>query len=212
MTLDVFAPGTVAGSWPTLRPGVLPDDYRVRTVRAMAAVTGFLRARPNQLSVVPKDYASRSRSFPTPRTWEFVGRLLALAEYAGACDRVTDLVVAGAIGESTAHEFLSWRRNLDLPDPNALLDGSQALRFEGVRADRVYVVLQSIVAAVTADLTADRWRATVELCCQAADQVGFDPAIPAIRSLVAPNVRPDGAEMPSAVVMFGPALMEARVM
>ena len=56
------------------------------------------------------------------------------------------------------------------------------------RADRVYVVLQSVVAAVEQNVTDDRWTAAMRLCCQgAAAQVSIDPAVPAVRALVCPG-------------------------
>ena len=65
--LRCFAQGSVTGRVARAADVVLPDDFRVRS-REMASVAGFLRARRNQLSVIPKDHASRSRAFPTPRT------------------------------------------------------------------------------------------------------------------------------------------------
>lgn len=212
MTVDIFAAGAVAGNWPPLPTWELPADHRTVIALEMAQIAGFLRARPNQLSVIPQDHATRSRAFPTPRTWEFAGRLSALAAALQLPDEVTALLVAGAIGDATTHEYLSWRANLDLPDPEALLEGAVDVSFSQWRPDRVYVVLQSLVAALDTQNTSDRWTAAMKLCCQAADESGLDAAIPAVRTLVAPDRRPPGAAVPSSISVFAPALQAAGLL
>ena len=46
-----------------------------------------------------------------------------------------------------------------------------------MRADRVFVTLQSVHAAVSRDTTPDRWVAAVRLCALAARQASLDPAV-----------------------------------
>ncbi|MEZ5212017.1 AAA family ATPase [Gordonia sp. (in: high G+C Gram-positive bacteria)] len=212
MTAEVFTRGSVTGQWPALPGRELPADHTERVAQEMATVCGFLRARPNQLSVIPQDHALRSRAFPTPRTWQFAAELSALARAHDLPDEVTSMLVAGAIGDATAHEYLSWRTNLDLPDPAGLLDGSATIEFSGLRADRVFVVLQALVAALGDDPGPERWTTAVELCCQAAHQAGLDAAVPAVRALVAAERRPAGAPVPAAISIFAPALAEAGLL
>ncbi|MFT4087580.1 MAG: AAA family ATPase [Gordonia sp. (in: high G+C Gram-positive bacteria)] len=212
MTAEVFTLGSVTGQWPSLPAPAVPESFADDTAREMAQIAGFLRARPNQLSVIPKDHATRSRAFPTPRTWQFAGTLMALAAVHDLPDEVVSLLVSGAIGDATAHEYLSWRQHLDLPDPARLLSGEESIEFSELRADRVFVVLQGLLAALGDDADPERWASAVSLCCQAADQVGPDPAIPAVRALVAPDRRPAGAAVPAAIKVFGPALTSAGLL
>lgn len=212
MTAEVFTRGSVTGDWPALPRLQLPDDHAERVAREMASVCGFLRARPNQLSVIPKNHSQRSRAFPTPRTWQFAAELTALAQAHRLPDEVTALVVGGAIGDATAHEYLSWRANLDLPDPASLLDGSATIEFSALRADRIFVVLQAIVASLGESPCPERWSTALRLCCQAADQAGLDPAVPAVRALVSPERRPAGAPIPAEISVFAPALTEAGLL
>ena len=173
-----------------------------------------LPARPTEPAQChPRDHASRSRSFPTPRTWEFAARLGALGQVVGVGEDAIRIAVAGAIGDATAHEFLAWKANLDLPDPHRLLDGAETIDFSTLRPDRIYVVLQSLVAVTASDDgTDDRWTTAVTLCCQAADEAGIDPAVPAIRALVAPEQRPYGVAVPREIAVFGPALAMAGLL
>lgn len=212
MTNDVFGHGIVTGEWPELPVWNLPAGHSGAVAQEMARISGFLRARPNQLSVIPKDHASRAHAFPTPRTWEFTGRLLALADQTEQHEAVRQLVVSGAIGDATGHEYLAWRQNLDLPDPDELLDGAAEIEFASLRPDRVYVVLQSMLAALDQYCTQERWTTALDLCCVAAVEVGLDPAIPAVRALVAPQRRPAGTSVPPSLGIFAPALRQAGLL
>lgn len=212
MTVDVFTDGVVGGNWPTLPTWPEPEGLASSTAQEMARIAGFLRARPNQLSVIPKDHATRSRAFPTPRTWDFAGRLAALSDAVALPMEALQLVVAGVIGEATAHEYLSWRANLDLPDPDHLLSGDASVSFSQWRPDRVFVVLQSLVGALDANNSPERWTTAMNLCCQAAEQSGLDAAVPAVRTLVAADRRPAGAAVPSAISVFAPALKAAGLL
>lgn len=212
MTSDVFVFGSITGDWPALTILERPDNLQSLVRLEMANVAGFLRARPNQLSVIPKEHSARSRAFPTPRTWEFAATLIALAEHHRLGTDVVQLAAAGAIGAATAHEYLAWRENLDLPDPASLLSGQAQITFTDLRADRVYVILQGLVAALDDTSTDELWTSAVELCCQAADEAGIDPVVPAIRALVAPERRPVGVAVPPSVAVFGPVLAQAGLL
>ncbi len=79
-------------------------------------VVAFLRFRPALLHDF--DPARSDRSFPSPRSWEFVSTLLA----ARPDPAVEAALVAGAVGEGAAVEFMAflrlWR---ELPDTEAVL-------------------------------------------------------------------------------------------
>ncbi len=212
MSLEVFSEAAVTGNWPTLPVYDTPTQFGTLYRAEMALITGFLKIRESQLSVIPKDPAARGRAFPTPRTWEFAGKLIGMAEAVGASTEVIHLLAAGAVGDATAHEYLSWRENLDLPDPDELLARDQEIDFSDLRPDRVYVVLQSLLSALARDTTDARWTTALELCCQAAQQLGVECAVPAVRALMRPDCRPTGASVPSDVSVFVPALTLAGIL
>ncbi|MCX7928970.1 MAG: MoxR family ATPase [Patescibacteria group bacterium] len=68
-------------------------------------VVGYLNYQKGDLYV--PDYSPEVRGFPTPRSWEFVSRILYKVG-----DRNIDILplVAGAVGEGVAYKFLSYRR------------------------------------------------------------------------------------------------------
>lgn len=201
MPLEVFAESLVAGTWPAITMHARPVRHDAEVARARALVASYVRVR-QQLSAVPGDAAGRGRAFPTPRTWDYTARLLGMARAVGAGDEAIRLLVAGSIGAPAAHEFLVWVDSQQLADPEDLLADPSAAAFAGMRADRVFVTLQSVLSAVVGDVTPARWTAAVEVCAAAASEVGVDSAVPVVRALMRPGVRPADAALPSQIMTF----------
>jgi hypothetical protein len=120
------------------------------------------------------------------------------------------LLVHGAIGAPTGHEFLAWLSALDLPDPETLLASPGGDDLAGLRADRVHVALQGVLAAVSTRTTAGRWEAGVEVCIRAAELSGLDPAVPVVRSLL--RIRPPRASLPAGLTVFAGPLALAGLL
>ena len=198
LPLEVFTESLVTGDWPRIRVPALDDGYPARLAARRAQVAAFLSVRSVQLSAIPRDAASRGRAFPTPRTWDYAARLLAAAEDARA--EAQRLLVHGAIGAPTGHEFLTWLAALDLPDPESLLADPGGDLLAGLRPDRVHVALQGMLAAVSTRPTPARWEAGVGVCVRAAELSGLDPAVPVIRSLL--RIRPARAALPGGLTVF----------
>lgn len=77
----------------------------------------FLRFRPGLLHAF--DPKKSEKAFPSPRSWEFVSRILA----AGADRETLGALIKGAVGEGAAAECVGFLRVHDaLPDPQALID------------------------------------------------------------------------------------------
>jgi hypothetical protein len=206
MPLDVYTESLVTGDWPTMPVPDPPADLAREVAGQRAVVAGFLRSRAGQLTSIPKDAAGRGRAFPTPRTWDYTARLLAIAGWHGASQEVQRLLVYGAVGAAVGHEFLVWRRALDLPDPEALLADPTGPLLKGLRADRVYVALQGVLAAVSGGTDPQRWTSAMTVCTTAAQDRGVDCAVPVVRSLLRPGNRPPGAALPTGISSFAPAL------
>ncbi|MES2170434.1 MAG: AAA family ATPase [Actinomycetota bacterium] len=212
MPYDVFAEGLVTGAWPILPAHSEPESYRDLLSSERVLVSGFLRVRESQLSVIPANAAERGRAFPTPRTWDYAARLSAFARAVGAGAEVRQLLVAGCVGDAAAHEYLRWVAAQDLADPERLLDDPASADFTQMRADRVFVTLQGVLAAFARQPSEGRWAAAIELCARAAEQVGIDPAVPVVRSLMRAGLRPDGSAVPSSIKIFAPALALAGLL
>lgn len=210
LPLEVYTECLVSGAWPTIPVGPLPEGYEQALDHQRARIAGFLRARSSQLSKIPENATDRGRGYPTPRTWDYAGRLSAYALATGARDQVVRLLVAGCVGDLVAHEFLAFARLHDLPDPEDVLAGNYF--FAGTKPDRIYVILQSVLAAVQRNTTPDRWSAAVVVCARAAAEVGVDPAVPVIRALLRPGARPTSATLPAEIKVFAPVLALAGLL
>lgn len=213
LPLDVYAESIVTGAWPALTvPSADEAALTTAGARERVMVSGFLRTRGSQLSVIPKEAAARGRAFPTPRTWDYLARLLGHAAATDAPAAVRRLLASGCVGDAVAHEYLSWVAAQDLVDPETLLADPEAADFGRLRPDRVYVCLQAVLGAVARVTTPERWSTAILLCARAAEAVGIDPAVPVVRALVRDGLRPAGAIVPPEVAVFAPALALAGLL
>ena len=120
------------------------------------------------------------------------------------------LLVHGAIGAPTGHEFLTWLDSLDLPDPESLLADPGGDLLRGLRPDRVHVALQGVLASVSTRTTVERWESGVGVCVRAAELSGVDPAVPVVRSLM--RIRPPRATLPGGLSVFAGPLALAGLL
>ena len=157
------------GGWPAPEPVALPQNWQASISTERAKVASFIKARPQVLLVVPTDAGKASRGWPSPRSWDALARALAAAGSVQAPEDVRIPLAAGCVGEGASMEYLTWERELDLPDPEALLakPGSFVLPERG---DKAFAVLSSVAAAAVQNLTEKRWNAAweiIERCCKA---------------------------------------------
>jgi ATPase family associated with various cellular activities (AAA) len=192
-----WADGILTGFAQPAVPALLADRMRVEITAARANVGAFVAARPHLLHAHPGDEASAGRAWPSPRSWDMAARLLAATMVCGSTGQVAALLVAGAVGPGAAAEFLAWREDLDLPDPETVLRDPGSLRLPD-RGDRAYAALAAVTAAVLADNTVPRWEAAWQAIAGATGKSHADIAIAAVRSLIAH--RPDGAVPPAGVL------------
>ncbi|WP_147822475.1 ATP-binding protein [Salidesulfovibrio onnuriiensis] len=80
-------------------------------------LAAFIRFRPNLLHSF--DPQGSEKAFPSPRSWEFVGRMLA----GSPRPAIEHDLVRGAVGEGAAAEFTGFCKVFrELPDPDRILD------------------------------------------------------------------------------------------
>lgn len=209
---DVVASGFLEG-WPEPRVPKLPDDLAPFRAQALAQVSSYLRVRPGDVSVLPRDPVQAGRAFPTPRTWEYAAQLMAVCAASGVSEEVRRVVVAGVVGEAAALQLLTYLGELDLPDPEQILAAPEALKLPE-RGDRAYAILAAVVAAVLADLTPERWAAGVRAVSQAAVQGQADVGAAAMAALVRkrPSVRGVVVPLPKEIKDFVPVLERAGLL
>ena len=129
------------------------DDY---LPQAKALVAAWIKHRPTALSQFPKDESKRGKAWPSPRTWDFASRALAVSWNEGLDFQIQ--LIAGCVGEGPASEFINWKKALDLPDPEMLLLNPDKFKLPSGQ-DRQYALTSSIVSAVVRKPTEKRWSA-----------------------------------------------------
>ncbi|MBD3800105.1 MAG: MoxR family ATPase [Campylobacterales bacterium] len=104
-------------------------------------IIGYISA--NNAALFGFDPASDTKSFPTPRSWEFVNGILA----SGMRDQLALNAIAGAIGEEHAVNFMAFAKVMHLlPDTDALLRGESHEVPEDLSA--LYALASALVAKV----------------------------------------------------------------
>ena len=174
-----------------------------------ALISSFIHARPSLLYQLPDNESEAGGPWASPRTWDMASKLHAAWETTGYSDDVLSILMAGTVGQTSAMEFLAYRDNLDLPNPEDLIKKPASLKLPE-RGDRVYAVLSSVTAAVLSNNTVDRWNAGWKVLGEAVTQGSADVAASAAKALV--KNRPNGAGLPVEVTHFVPLLKGAGLM
>ena len=131
-------------------------------------VAGFIRKNPGALLSVPRDTAAQGRPWPSPRTWDFISRMVAVWK---TPPKIAENLptIAGCIGQGPAREFATYVREADLQDPEQILADPSAYRHPA-RGDLAYIAMNSVMLATKANLTEPRWRAAWEFLGALKDQ------------------------------------------
>jgi len=169
--------------WPKTTFPRLPENWEAHKRGAAALVASFFKRFPALCHAFPKEESKRAEPWPSPRSWfEFVVPSLAACESVKASEEVLSVLVAGSVGEGAALEFLGWRRNLDLLDPEDLLKDPKKFELYD-RQDKTFATLNAVVAAALNNLTGERWTNAWKILNSCAKAGHVDLAAAACRSL-----------------------------
>lgn len=172
----------------------LPGTWEKQIPAARSLVAAFIRHRPHLLLQLPESEEQAGRAWPSPRSWDMASRLLAAAQAAQAGDDVTATLISGCVGDGPGMEFLTWRRDLDLPDPEDVLRHPEKFRVPE-RGDQAFAALSAVVTAAVDNLTKDRWLAAWRVLAAAADQGAKDIAAASAKALAV--ARKPGLPLPT---------------
>jgi len=142
--------------WPDPAIKRVPDTVGADIVAAKALVASFIRVRPSLLFNFPKDEASQARAWCSPRTWEFASKLLGACNSVGSSEELSVALIAGCVGNGAAHEFWTWQKSLDLPQPEEVLKDPKGWDFPD-RDDKVFAVISSTVAYACSKMSPKMW-------------------------------------------------------
>lgn len=118
-------PAPLANRFCHIEYEVQMDDWRQWAMRAGIGteIINFISFRPGLLM----DFDPDKRAFPTPRSWEFVSRILS----AGTSlePEVERAMIAGSVGDGAAAEFAGFLKIYrNLPNPDAVLMDPKAAK------------------------------------------------------------------------------------
>jgi len=207
---DVVRDGFSIG-WPNVSvPQPAPEKVEQAVSEALLLVGAFLGARPDMVTVMPKATAEAGKAFPTPRSWEMAAKLYGFATASGVTGQARRMLVTGSVGQAAAAEFMAYIADLDLPDPEVLL--ADPSKFEApTRGDRVYAIGASVLAAVKANNTAERWKAAGRVVAAIAEAQHSDVAVAIGKRWM--GIRPSENVMPDTASLkaLTPILKEAKI-
>tara|TARA_R110000744_G_scaffold271950_1_gene384984 strand:+ start:24544 stop:25698 length:1155 start_codon:yes stop_codon:yes gene_type:complete len=209
-----WADAFMAG-FPAPQVEALPINWHTGIAEQRALVGSFIKARPELVLRVPESESDAGRAWPSPRTLDMSASVLAAVKAVGGDDELRNELIRGCIG-TAGMELLAYVDNLDLPDPEELLENPKSFKYPE-EGDKQYAILGSVVAAANRNLTPKRWTAAwdiLEIACKAG---GADVAAGSARTMVNEYKRleREGVNLPlptEQVAPFIPILRESGLM
>jgi MoxR-like ATPase len=130
----------------------LPEDD---WIQARSLVAAFIHANTDALLRIPKGSeagqktadslpAGRNGPWPSPRTWDYVSRVLAGAKRHGLTEGELHEIVSGLVGSGAAVSFMQYREKMDLPDPRYLIDNPGQFQLPQ-RNDQTFYLMKGVV-------------------------------------------------------------------
>jgi MoxR-like ATPase len=209
LPLEVVRMG-LSGQWPTFE-FQKPDSLRLsdELLTEKNIVSGFLTSRPDLVTALPNSNADQGRAFPTPRSWESAALLSAFVSASNLSEGVRRLLLKGSVGVAAAAEFISYRNNMDLPDPEKVLSAPESFTLPN-RADQIYVLGAGILNILSRNNSAQRWHAAGKVLEKIVESGHPDMAVSFARQWL--KIRP-GSETPNSTVLQAlvPLLTEAKL-
>lgn len=200
-TVAEWSEGMING-WPLPKVVRTPKKWRDFLPTAKSMVTSYLNHKKTGLFQMPKDEAQAGRAWPSPRTWDMSCQLIAgcisiygKEAFTRNIHEVASLLVSGCVGQGQSIEFLTYTKELDLPDPEEILKDPQGIVIPD-RMDKLYAILNSVTAAILENNTPDRWHSGWFMLEKVATDAAPDIATMSAKTLV--NNRPAGANIPVA--------------
>lgn len=207
--VEAFRDGIVSG-WKTHQfVRKVPENWRDQRPQFAALVAAFTNAMPGRAYAMPTDPSATGKAWPSFRTWDKAIDLAAACRSARASEPVASALLSGAIGPAAAQEFLTFMKNLDLPDPAKVLENPEQFSLPRDRQDRAYAIVMSIVSYVQANPTTERWTKGLRAIVVAADASQTDLVAAAVKHLI--PIRPEGSTLPPEAEKVLPVLRQAGI-
>jgi hypothetical protein len=120
------------------------------------------------------------------------------------------VAASGLVGEGAAVEYLTWRREADLPDPADVVADPTRVAWRALDPSRVWAILAGVVGYSAGRGTVEAWREGWGPLAVAAEMGKGDVAAACARTLL--TARPPNARPPQEVRAFIGVLTDAGLM
>lgn len=174
---------------------LLGGDPVLNKATVSAAVTTFLRTRPNLLNPpVPRDPAEAGGAWPSPRSWTNTISILSLLDPRD--EEALFLVMKGCVGAGAATEYFRWLVVEDLHNVMDVINTPSMVDWKNERPDRLFALAQGVT---TLGLTQpELWKKATLVLAACAQGGKPDVALPGADKLL--TNRPAGVKtIPAAV-------------
>ena len=213
---SAWSSGLMSGlDFPEPKFPILPDNWRENLPGVGSLIAAFRSKRPELFEPaqdsegnIQMDRAKMGAAWPSPRSWTNAALCLAAAKSVRAGENVEYELTEGCVGMAAAGQFEEWRRNLDLPDPEELIEEFMAAEKKGRepkythpnRPDKVIALLGGVSQCVIQRNTPERWMAGMQIL-EHATRFEMDVAISCAKPLAMniPN-KGKGMKMDAAFV------------
>jgi MoxR-like ATPase len=184
------------------------SDEALQLQKSLTA--GYLNTQPQDLLVLPKNEDEMGKAWPSPRTWEMMDKLLAVAQASGLKNLFLKLV-KGTIGEGVGKKYFTYLRDLNLPNPEDLLRDPNSLQ-KMERGDQLFATLTAVTyAVINGQKDQARYDAGWEVLARAAQINSVDIAAGAARRLAEYGYGEGLAEPEDSMDPFLPMLQDAGI-
>jgi len=193
---SVVAKGLTSG-WPEYDlPETSPEKIDRSVTQEKELIAAFLTSQSHLVTDVPNSGTDQGRAFPTPRSWESVSRVSGLVTALRLNEEIRYLLVKGCVGEPATSQFLAYRENQDLPDPESII-ADPHLPLDA-RPDQLWLINGSLIRALQGDFSLDRWDRVGEFIKRLFEQQNPDLATSLYQNWL--QVAPQGASVDRAIV------------
>lgn len=178
--------------------GISESDWR----RARETVGAYIMAQP-QMLIAPPKADEEPASFPSPRSWDAVSRLIAQK----LDKEILHALIVGAVGDGAAMAFIQFLAELDLPDPEQIISNPDVLKDNyPKRIDVLYAVMFAVASRLKAEPTKDRWDAVWGVVRVIVENGHPDVAANLVQEIM--PLRKSNWELPSDVRSLAPLVKE----
>jgi hypothetical protein len=151
--VSAWCEGMIGNKFALQTPLSLEAQKRLPAERA--AIAAFIHHRPELFHKMPQAEDEKDGPWPSARTLDSTAHVWAAA---GSSDEELRMrLMAGLTGKYTAAENIQWRKSMDLPDPEKVLDGTITKIVVPDRPDATYATVSAVVSCVANKYTHERY-------------------------------------------------------